>query len=363
MTQTLSRPEDFATTSLSHAPKGEPSGSKSLSLVTKLARISSEMKHVPKNGFNKNGNYPYATDGDVFNAVNKACEQYDVFMSWDNKLDTVQITEFKTSTGTTWMRYRFDATLTFMDGDSDSIIVTNWPCIANDQADKGFGKAQTLGLKYALKTTFRIDTGDRDPDGEPQPDNAPAQRQGKPHNNNQRPHNNQRPAQQQQQQQQRPAAQQNAPATPPPDMGGRSIAALEKPLQKAVMSVYRLLGVEAKTAALGAHLMAITAVCNDIGGRDKAPEWWDGFEVTELEAWIGKRTDAANRARKEKKIQDILRLTGWSGKEQYTPDDIDRSLIRAAAALQINLEDAPVSWSGYNEAQIDQVLAKLHGNA
>jgi ERF superfamily len=322
-------------------------------LVKKCSRITKEIGAVEKNGHNTYDKYHYATDGDIFNAVNRATAQYDVFILFEPLTATITMEPYTTASNKASTKYRFDAEMKIMDGDSDMVIASKWPCIAYDMSDKGFGKALTLGLKYALKTTFKIDTGDRsdDPDSQSAADVAPR--------TDQRPQNGKQHTQ-------------LPKDDTPPGMKGRTFN-LKPELQSTVLRIYKTADVPLK-APVDRHQALLKRVFEQTGGEGRIPWWWDKFKPETLSGWLdahekpkaehqpAKQADppddaGESDADKESAFGRLLKSYGWNGKDR--PDDamMRRGIHAVAAAEGINIEDASMNPRTYSLDAIERAFS------
>ncbi len=145
---------------------------KERSLVTKLAEVMSQVKHIPKNGFNKFHKYHYATEADVNEKVREELFKRNVVLIPNMKSHTVR--EHKTNANKTEYIVTAEIEFTFMDGDSGETIAFTVFGEGQDAGDKGVYKAITGAQKYALMKAFMIPTGD-DPEADNQNENETGQ--------------------------------------------------------------------------------------------------------------------------------------------------------------------------------------------
>lgn len=152
----------------------------SKSLAGKLAEVLGTVKHIPKNGYNEAQRYHFVRDADVLDAVRDALSERGVATLVD--VAGVDVAEFQTAKqretgGVSWMTTVWGA-ISFLDGDSDATVTIGFRGTGADTGDKGYYKALTGGVKYALLKTFLIPTGDdpeADADSPQHGGNRPAQ--------------------------------------------------------------------------------------------------------------------------------------------------------------------------------------------
>lgn len=139
----------------------------SKSLAGKLAEVLGVMKHIPKNGYNEAQRYNFVRDADVLDAVREALAERSVAVLVDvagTEVSEYQTARQRTDGGVSWMTTVWGA-ISFLDGDSDATVTVGFRGTGSDTGDKGYYKALTGGVKYALLKTFLIPTGD-DPEAE-----------------------------------------------------------------------------------------------------------------------------------------------------------------------------------------------------
>lgn len=139
-------------------------------LAAKLARVSAQMKRIPKNGDNKSQGYKYATEGDIKDTVREALAEQGVVMV-PHVRTPLEWREIPTRNGS--MRC-VTMTVDYHITDGVETLVVAAIGEGSDSGDKCVPKAYTMSLKYLLLTMFQISTGD-DMDAERE-DNAPPRR-------------------------------------------------------------------------------------------------------------------------------------------------------------------------------------------
>lgn len=120
-----------------------------MNIYEKLLNIQNELK-VPKNQFNKFGNYKFRNCEDIMEAVKPLCKKYNSVLLVDDNIE--QIGE----------RFYIKATATFIDCENGENLQNN--AYAREENDKkGMDASQLTGCassyarKYALNGLFNID--------------------------------------------------------------------------------------------------------------------------------------------------------------------------------------------------------------
>lgn len=133
------------------------------SLVKKLAEVMSEVKRVPKNGFNKFHKYQYATESDVSDLVREELAKRSVMLF--PSVISHESREHKNRSGSTEYISTIEMEFTFVDGESGESMAFKTVGEGQDAGDKAYYKAMTGATKYALMKVFLISTGD-DPEAD-----------------------------------------------------------------------------------------------------------------------------------------------------------------------------------------------------
>ena len=133
------------------------------SLVKKLAEVMSEVKRVPKNGFNKFHKYQYATESDVSDLVREELAKRSVMLF--PSVISHESREHKNRSGSTEYISTIEMEFTFVDGESGETMAFKTVGEGQDAGDKAYYKAMTGATKYALMKVFLISTGD-DPEAD-----------------------------------------------------------------------------------------------------------------------------------------------------------------------------------------------------
>lgn len=175
-------------------PPGKQQGGSQL--VRKLAKVMSDVKRVPKNGYNSFSKYNYATESDIAEKVRESLSEQNVVMLPDVEEHTTR--EHVNRKGYTEYIATVMVKFTFIDGDTGENLSIHCAGEGQDPGDKAIYKAITGAQKYALMKAFMIPTGD-DPEADSVPDknnnqyNQPNQNQYNPnqYNQNQNRGNNQ----------------------------------------------------------------------------------------------------------------------------------------------------------------------------
>ncbi len=126
--------------------------------------IYEEIGYVQKGGrMTQGGNYSYAGEADFIQAIRPAMIKHGVIIHPTKDERPIISETYITSNGKTMNRIIYPQTFRFthtISGDHFDVAVLGE---ASDVGDKASNKAMTAGLKYALRQTFLIETGD-DPD-------------------------------------------------------------------------------------------------------------------------------------------------------------------------------------------------------
>lgn len=125
-------------------------------LAKKLSEVMASIGYIPKTGFNKFHQYKFVTDADVLDTVRTKLAERGV-------TTTVSITglehlPYRTTNDKPEFLTTVYGVLSFRDDDAE--ISVSFCGTGSDAGDKGYYKAVTGGLKYALLKTFLVPTGD-----------------------------------------------------------------------------------------------------------------------------------------------------------------------------------------------------------
>lgn len=154
------------------------------SIFERIAAVMAAVENVPKNGENTFAHYKYASDADIVSTVRKLMAEHGVTMACihadvQNEVET-------TAKGGASNHCRGMFVWRFACGCGEGEFIDVWmPSEASDTGDKAYYKAITGSKKYALLTTFVLETGaDAEADhierGSSQRQSAPAPRQPAP---------------------------------------------------------------------------------------------------------------------------------------------------------------------------------------
>ncbi len=130
-------------------------------LALKLARVMSQVRHVPKNGRNDFHGYDYIMESDLVDSLRDKLAQQGVAIL--PSIRAHELTPSKDHRGR--MQYLATITLdmTFIDGASGDQMTTTWVGQGVDVGDKAYYKAYTGAFKYALLKTFLVSGEDDSP--------------------------------------------------------------------------------------------------------------------------------------------------------------------------------------------------------
>lgn len=131
-----------------------------IGLASKLAAVLAAVGRIPKRGHNSavGDGYDYVMDADVLDTVRTALAEQDV-------ATLVGVTDyehlpFTTARGSQNFLTTIKGLLTFIDGVTQQSISVPFVGVGADTMDKGYYKAVTGGVKYALLKIFLVPTGD-----------------------------------------------------------------------------------------------------------------------------------------------------------------------------------------------------------
>src|SRR5271156_2363476 len=126
-------------------------------LTMKLTEILAAVERVPKNGWNDNQKYKFATESDISDCIRAELASRGIFV-WSTVRDLSRRdapTRSGTQTITTvWVDY------TFEDAETGEEKKVSYPGEGADGGDKGIYKAMTGALKYMLLKNFLMSSGD-----------------------------------------------------------------------------------------------------------------------------------------------------------------------------------------------------------
>jgi hypothetical protein len=133
------------------------------SVALKIALVMGDLERIEKDGYNTHSSYAYTTLDAMYDAVRRVMAAHRLVIIPD--LERVENLEWKNK----GYLYRIHMVFNLVDADSGDSRVCRWQAEGSDFSDKGLNKAMMTALKFFLKSTFLISTGDPDPDGETPP--------------------------------------------------------------------------------------------------------------------------------------------------------------------------------------------------
>lgn len=136
-----------------------------MNLAQKLAAVAGAVKYLQKDGYNSHHRYMYVSEAALAKAVSAELAKQGVAM-----IPFCEDMRVEGSLYTVFMRYDFT--------DGENTLSVRTVGQGQDKQDKGAYKAMTGALKYALRQTFLIPTGD-DPEEEEAPQRAQPPQQPK----------------------------------------------------------------------------------------------------------------------------------------------------------------------------------------
>jgi len=122
-------------------------------LATKLVAAGKNIGHIAKAGTNDFHHYSYVTDADVLDKVRDALYEQGV-------ASVVNVARVEHNFDVSPFFTTVQGEVTFIDSESGEELVTGFAGTGTDKGDKGYYKAVTGGVKYALLKTLLIPTGD-----------------------------------------------------------------------------------------------------------------------------------------------------------------------------------------------------------
>lgn len=130
-----------------------------------LHRVMSEVGYVEKTGkYTVGKGYKYASERDLIAAIRPSLVKHGVLILPQGFTD-LEVGEFKTKSGSIMQYYVGTANFLAVHVASGTQVHLAVPGSGADTGDKGAYQAQTGAMKYVLRNTFVIETGD-DPDQE-----------------------------------------------------------------------------------------------------------------------------------------------------------------------------------------------------
>lgn len=137
------------------------------SLHRKIAEIVQLVENVEKDGYNAHFGYAFTSEGALLRALREAMAQrhltlYPSVIPESIKVEPVVKVDPAINVEPVIKGYITTCAVnyTFTDGESGESFTACIPCQGYDSQDKGAYKAMTGAIKYALRQTFMIPTGD-----------------------------------------------------------------------------------------------------------------------------------------------------------------------------------------------------------
>lgn len=142
-------------------------------LAAKLAEVMGEMRHVPKEGFNKAQNYRFVRETDVAEKASALLAERNVWVH-QSVIESSREPLYQTQSGLTMWLTEVRMEFRFIDGETGEWTPPQmFVGHGADTGDKGVYKAMTGAEKYFLMKTFLVSTGD-DPEADEKVDTAVA---------------------------------------------------------------------------------------------------------------------------------------------------------------------------------------------
>lgn len=124
-------------------------------LHQKITEIMQSVDHIEKDGYNKHHGYAFTSEAMFLRTFRAEMSSRNVTMFPSIQPGSVQVHEHPKGFVTTCV-----AEYTFTDGDTGECFKTSTVAQGYDSLDKGAFKAMTGGIKYALRQTFMVPSGD-----------------------------------------------------------------------------------------------------------------------------------------------------------------------------------------------------------
>lgn len=142
-------------------------------LYRKIALIAGAVQSVPKDGYNPQLKYRYATPATIMEAVKPLLADQQLAIVPMVAEVVKELTGGKTQSGAEKVLTRVVMSYVILDGETGESLTCAWVGEGEDWSDKGIAKAQTIAMRTFLINLFQIPSGDEDTD----PDTQPGQRQ------------------------------------------------------------------------------------------------------------------------------------------------------------------------------------------
>jgi hypothetical protein len=185
-------------------------------LTDAVCGVMAGFRGVEKSGENSFHRYKYASDADILWTLKPLLAQHGLSIMLVS-FDVINTGEIKTNRGGT--ERLIDLCVTYrLSHKSGEWVLVQSPGSGQDPGDKAHYKAMTGALKYALRQTFAIPTGDDPEADEPKGNDRGNDRGGNQRGNGQRENRREEPAREERRQEvpreERPAQTTETPKTP-----------------------------------------------------------------------------------------------------------------------------------------------------
>lgn len=126
----------------------------SLSFRGKLIEVYKKIDHIEKKGNNARQGYRFVRSADVLRAIRNAFAELGVYAQ--TNVDLLSTYDIKTNSGGNMHAATVKVTITLHDLDSSETLIISGIGDGADSGDKGVYKAQTGGVKNALRNAFLV---------------------------------------------------------------------------------------------------------------------------------------------------------------------------------------------------------------
>jgi len=138
----------------------------------RLVAIMRKVPPIAKDSQNKQQGFNYRGIDAVYNTLQPLFAEQGVVLI--TEVLESKVTERKTNSGGTLYNTALKMNVHFVAEDGSEVVATVYG-EGSDSGDKGYNKAMSVGLKYAMFQTFLIPTASIDPDGESPETTTPPQ--------------------------------------------------------------------------------------------------------------------------------------------------------------------------------------------
>lgn len=134
-------------------------------LYKKILKLQVEISNIPKNGFNKFGNYKYWLLSDIFNKFKLLCKELNIviihedILTTDRKINYLDKNEVEIS-------YFKKYIIIDLDNDKESKYFDILACAKNTDIAKAKGSAETYAYRYFLMNLLLLSEDELDPDND-----------------------------------------------------------------------------------------------------------------------------------------------------------------------------------------------------